>query len=149
MEAICKSDFDLLVAAKERAEKLKGSKIPKVGYHDCYGIWFLGEMVEIIRVVGLDKFEVNLEKTMHVFIDEDPQKITAGIHVIGVYGHECRLYKWQAQGYHRGLVVLASDETGCAAAQVYMESGTWSWLLNDDDKAKLPPEAGSDDSYKR
>jgi len=63
---------------------------------------------------------------MHVFIDVEPGKIPDGIHAITVCCHECRLFKWKAQDYHRGLVVLVDAMRGCAVAQVYMESGTWS-----------------------
>jgi hypothetical protein len=34
-----------------------------------------------------------------------------------------------AQGYHRGLVVLTDDEAGNTEAEVYRQSGTWSWML--------------------
>lgn len=141
MEAICKADYDKRVKAKENAkkeaEKDRSVKIPQVGFHDIYGVWFFGSLCGVIRDVHLRKYGIGREKMMHVFIDIEPEKMPDGIHNITVYGHQCQLYKWKAQGYHRGLVVLVDDMCGCTAAQVYMESGTWSWLLNDEDKAKL------------
>lgn len=144
MEAICKADYDKRVKAKEAAEKEVKQKpsvtVPPVGFHDSYGIWFSGNLCGVIHEIQLSKFGVDLEKWMHVFVDSAPGKIADGIHDITVYGRQCRLFKWMAQGYHRGLVVLADDMPGCAAAQVYLESGTWSWVLNDEDKARLPLE---------
>lgn len=139
MEAICKPDFMNRVKAYEDAEKLRkkavedkkstaGLIVPAVGYHDLYGVWFFGQLKVIIHQVGMNKFDVNLEKTMHVFVDVDPKKISEGIHDIDVYGHSCRLYKWMSQGYHRGLVVLVEDETGNTNAEVYRKSCTWSWM---------------------
>jgi hypothetical protein len=122
MEAICKADYDNRVKAKKdfdkEAKQNTSAKATQIGIHDIFG--------------------VDQEKMMHVFIDIEPDKIPDGIHDITVYSHQCRFYKWKAQGYHRGLVVLADDMWGCAAAQVYMKSKTWSWMLNDEDKAKLP-----------
>jgi hypothetical protein len=77
----------------------------------------------------MEQFGADLEKTMHVFIDIEPKQVGDGIHEIFVYGHKCLLYKWMAQGYHRGLVVLADDEKGNNRAETYRQSGTWSWIL--------------------
>lgn len=141
MEAICKTDFDRRVKSYEDAyvalAKTKREKkatngiiiIPDVGYYDIYGVWFFGRLKEIIRQVGREKFGVDLGKQMHVFVDVEPKKISDGIHNITVYGHRCRLYKWTAQKYHRGLVVLADDEAANMNAEVYRQSGTWSWML--------------------
>jgi hypothetical protein len=142
MEAICKADYDKRVKDKEAAEKeIKQNpavKVPQVGFHDIYGVWFTGNLCGVIHQIQLSKFGVDQEKWMHVFVDTEPKKIPDGIHDITVYGRQCRFYKWMAQGYHRGLMVLVDDLPGCAAAQVYMESRTWSWVLNDEDKARLP-----------
>ena len=147
MEAICKADYDKRVEAKESAEKeLKQNpsvKVPHVGFHDVYGVWFFGNLRGVVHQIQVSKFGINQEKWMHVFVDAEPKKILDGIHDITVYGRQCRLYKWTAQGYHRGLVVLADDMPDCAAAQVYMESGTWSWVLNDEEKARLAPHTNS------
>jgi len=140
MEAICKTDFErrvnayenviaALVQAKKDKKATNGIIIPDVGYHDIYGVWFYGRLMEIIRQVGREKFGVDLGKQMHVFVDTEPNKIKDGIHEIVVYGHPCRLYKWTAQKYHRGLVVLADDEEANRSAEVYRQSGTWSWML--------------------
>ncbi len=140
MEAICKADFDRKVisyndaiASLEQAKKAKkatsGIIVPDVGFHDIYGVWFFGRLKEIILRVGTETFGVDLGKQMHVFVDVEPKKISAGVHDITVYGHPCRLYKWIAQGYHRGLVVLADDEEANKNAEVYRQSGTWSWVL--------------------
>ena len=141
MEAICKADYDKRVnekdAAEKEAEKNRSIKVPQIGFHDIYGVWFFGSLCGVIRQVSLSRFGVDQEKMMHVFIDTEPAKIPDGIHDITVYGHQCRFYKWKAQGYHRGLVALMDDIWGCAGAQVYLESGTWSWQLSDEDKAKL------------
>lgn len=153
MDAICKADYDNRVKAKEAAEKeVKQNpavKVPQVGFHDIYGAWFYGKLCAVIHQIQLSRFGVDQEKWMHVFVDIEPGKIADGIHEISVYGRQCRLFKWAAQGYHRGLVVLADDLPGCATAQVYMESRTWSWVLKDEDKAKLPHEVGNDERYRR
>jgi hypothetical protein len=139
MEAICKADYDKRIKAKEDSEKeAKSVAVTQIGFHEIYGVWFFGKLCEVVRMVRLSRFGVDQEKTMHVFIDTEPGKIPDGIHDMTAYGCQCRLYKWTAQGYHRGLVVLRDDEVGCLTAQVYMESGTWSWVLNGEDKARLP-----------
>jgi hypothetical protein len=140
MEAICKADYEKRTKAYETAmvalkqdekEKKSTSRIivPEVGFHDIYGVWFFGRLKEIIKRVGSERFGVELGKQMHVFVDVEPKKITDGIHEITVYRHTCRLYKWKAQGYHRGLVVLTDDEVANRDAEVYRQSGTWSWKL--------------------
>jgi hypothetical protein len=143
MEAICKADFERRVKANkaamgalEQAKKDKkptsGIIVPEVGFNDIYGVWFYGRLKEIILNIGIERFGVDLGKQMHVFVDVEPKKINDGIHDITVYGHPCRLYKWIAQGYHRGLVVLIDDELANRDAEVYRQSGTWSWVLSDE-----------------
>jgi len=143
MEAICKADFERRVKANkaamgdlEQAKKDKkptsGIIVPEVGFKDIYGVWFFGRLKEIILNIGTERFGVDLGKQMHVFVDVEPKKIEDGIHDITVYGHPCRLYKWIAQGYHRGLVVLTDDEMANRDAEVYRQSGTWSWVLSDE-----------------
>ena len=140
MDAICKADYDKRVTANKEAtealEKAKQSKqatkeisIPAIGFHEIYGVWFFGRMEGIIMQVGTEQFGVNLNNIMHVVVDIDPKKIDDGIHTITVYGHSCKLYKWVAQGYHRGLVVLEDDMPGNVDAESYRQSGTWSWKL--------------------
>ena len=142
MEAICKADYAKRVKEKEAAEKEaernRSVKAPQIGFHDIYGVWFFGNLCGVIREVLLNSFGVDQENLMHVFIDIEPDKIKDGTHDLTEYDNQCRLYKWKAQGYHRGLVVLTDDTWGSAVAQIYMESGTWSWVLNDEDKVKLP-----------
>ena len=140
MNAICKADFDAqekahnaAVKAVEDAKKkglsTKGIIVPEFSYHEIYGVWFFGKLKEIIQQVGTERFGVDLCKTMHVFIDVEPKKVADGVHDITVYTQQCRLYKWVAQGYHRGLVVLVDDGVGNMDAEVYRHSGTWSWVL--------------------
>ena len=140
MEAICKADYDRRVRVREEAEQTfeqakkngkptDGIVVPRVGYFDCYGVWFSGQLIELVRQVGHRQFKTDLGEMMHVYVDADPKAITRGIHDITVYGHSCRLYKWLAQGYHRGLVVLADDEAGNARAAMFYKSMTWSWML--------------------
>jgi hypothetical protein len=140
MEAICKADFEKRVKANKEADKLRKKTekdkkstasiiVPEGGYHDLYGVWFFGRLKAIIQKIGMERFDADLEKTMHVFVDVDPKKISEGIHDIEIYGHSCRLYKWMAQGYHRGIVVLVDDEAGNSDAEAYRKSGTWSWIL--------------------
>ena len=142
MEAICKPDFEIrekahsdALKAVEDAQKkglaTNGIIVPEIGYHDIYGVWFFGRLKEIVRQIGSEKFGVELGKQMHVFTDVEPKKISDGIHDISIYGNPCQLYKWMAQGYHRGLVVLADDEAGNRDAEVYRLSGTWSWVLQE------------------
>jgi hypothetical protein len=111
--------------------------VPIIGYYDIYGVWFFGQLKEIVREIAKNRFQMELNKMMHVFVDVEPKKLSDGIHDIRAYGHACRLYKWTAQGYHRGLVVLTDDETGNQMARIYMESGTWSWMLGDEDKRRI------------
>lgn len=140
MEAVCKADFDkrikahknavkTLEQAKKEGKPTSGIVVPEVGYHDIYGVWFFGRLKEIIRLIGNEQFNVVLGKMMHAYVDVEPKKVDDGIHNITVYGYPCNLYKWTAQGYHRGLVVLADDEIGIKNAEVYRLSGTWSWVL--------------------
>jgi HEAT repeat protein len=111
--------------------------VPEVGFHDIYGVWFFGKMTAKIRQIAMERFNCELKQMMHVYVDVKPAKVADGVQDISVYGHACCLYKWKAQGYHRGLVVLADDEAGKSIAQIYMQSGTWSWLMNNEDKLRL------------
>jgi hypothetical protein len=140
MEAICKADYDGRVKARaemqETLEKMRksgkpidGIVIPYVGFYDLYGVWFSGKLIETIRQVGRKQFKVELGDMMHVYMNVDPEKIECGVHNIDVYGHACRLYKWLAQGYYRGLVVLVDDMPGNARAEMFRQSGTWSWVI--------------------
>jgi hypothetical protein len=140
MEAVCKADFDkrtkthndaekALEQAKKEGKSTSGIAVPEVGYHDIYGVWFFGNLKEIIQQIGNERFGVDLGKMMHAFTDVEPKKIGDGIHNITVYGYPCRLYKWMAQGYHRGLVVLVDDVVGNTEAEFYHQSGTWSWVI--------------------
>jgi hypothetical protein len=140
MEAICKADFEKRVTAHEEMKKLRdkaekekkstaGIIVPKVGFYDAYGIWFFGGLKEVIMQIEAERFGIDHNNKMHVFVDIEPDNICEGIHDIGVYGHACQLYKWLAQGYHRGLVVLVEDEAGNMDAELYRQSGTWSWNL--------------------
>jgi len=153
MDAICKADYDRRTAAYndvvkainraiEKRMPTSGIVIPEVGYHDIYGVWFFGQLKGIIRQIGTERFGVELGEMMHVYVDVEPKKIAAGIHNITVYDHSCRLFKWMAQGYHRGLVVLVDDQSGNKDAEVYQQSGTWSWVLPDDFKARLLTKTG-------
>ncbi|MHC1697587.1 MAG: hypothetical protein AB9919_05900 [Geobacteraceae bacterium] len=144
MEAICKADYDQRVRSTEQAKQeqmlrkgdAKKVTIPAVGFNDIYGVWFFGKLADCVRRIALERFGVALDTKMHVYVNSEPSKIGDGIHEIQVYGHSCKLYKWMAQGYHRGLVVLADDIQGCAEALLYMESRTWSWQLPDTMKKK-------------
>lgn len=148
MEAICKADFEKRENARmdveQEVERLKkegkpidGVAIPQVGYHDFYGVWFYGSLIDLVRRIGKEQFDVDLGNMMHVFVNLDPNKIPDGINSIKVYSHPCRLFKWKAQGYHRGLVVLEDDEAANANALLYMVSRTWSWLLAEAEQARL------------
>ncbi len=138
MDAICKADYDARAKIAKEAEKkieglklagkpTEGIKIPSVGCHDIYGVWFFGALKNVVRIIAKERFHADLDKMMHVFTDSEPKKISDGIHDIKVYGHPCRLYKWIAQGYHRGLVVLSEDVQGNVDSKVLMDSSTWSW----------------------
>ena len=140
MEAICKPDFEKRVKANKAAEKAieqakkegkptSGIIIPDIAFHDIYGVWFFGQLKEIIRQIGKEQFGIDPGKMMHVFVDIDPDLINDGIHEIIVYDLQCRLFKWMAHGYNRGLVVLNDDDAGNRGAEVYRLSGTWSWVI--------------------
>lgn len=154
MEAICKSDFDKRVLARKLAEEAREKakkdqkdnkdkksmsevSVPEVGFHEIYGVWFYGKLIDTILRISSDRFGIELNKQLCVFVDEDPKKIVDGVHDISVYEYPCKLYKWTAQGYYRGLVVLEDDEAANGNAEVYRQSGTWSWMLDCDDKARL------------
>ena len=124
-------------SSQEEEEQVQEIVVPKVGYFDIYGVWFFGKLTEIVRKIARKRFKFELKKMMHVYVDVEPKDLADGIHNITVYDHACRLYKWTAQGYHRGLVVLADDDSGNAMAKIYMNSGTWSWQLKDEDKVSI------------
>jgi len=124
-------------SSQEEDEQDQEIVVPKVGYFDIYGVWFFGKLKGIVRDIARTRFNFELQKMTHVYVDVEPKDLADGIHDITVYGHACRLYKWTAQGYHRGLVVLADDECGNAMACIYMKSGTWSWQLKDEDKTSF------------
>ena len=136
MEAICIVDYELKVKAN------KTKNIP-VCFYEFYGVWFAGELQSLISDVARERFGADIKGRMHVFIkpdlvEKDGPILPDGINEIMVYGHACKLYKWTAQGYCRGLVVLADDEKANLIANVYNESRTWSWILSDSDTARLP-----------
>jgi hypothetical protein len=87
--------YDEVVKALNRTMKnhisTTGIIIPKVGYHDIYGVWFFGQLKGIIRQIGTERFGVELGNMMHVYVDLEPMKIGTGIHDITVYDHPCRL----------------------------------------------------------
>lgn len=152
MDAICKADYDLRMAAREKAEaeleeaarlrRKSTTQLPVVGYHDFYDVRFSGQLCDIIRQIAQQTFQLDLGSMMHVFVDDPPSGIANGIHPLTVYGRECLLYKWKPQGYHRGVVVLADDNTGNAVARIYMESDTWSWLLPKEFQERLAAVTG-------
>lgn len=113
---------------EEEAKSSEGA-VPKIGFFDIYGVWFHGRLVEELQNISRERFSIPLGDQVHVYISVEPNKIADGIHDLTVYGLPCRLYKWMAQGYHRGLVVLADDEPGNVESQVYLERRTWSWIL--------------------
>ncbi len=140
MDAICKADFDArettrkvaeeaLENAKKARKKNDGIIVPHNPYHDIYGVWYFSELTNFIRQIATNRFGVSLGAMMHVYVDSEPEKVADGIHQISVYGHNCLLYKWMSHGYHRGLIVLEDDKAGNAAAKIYQDSGTWSWVL--------------------
>ena len=140
MDAICKADFDqrekahnaavkAVEGAKKKGQPTNGIIVPEIAYHDIYGVWFFGNLKEIILQIGTELFGVDLGKMMHVFVGVEPKKIDDGVYDITVYSHQYKLYKWMAQGFHRGLMVLIDDETGNRDAEVYRLSGTWSWIV--------------------
>lgn len=134
MDTISKADYDsrinkIIEALNKTGKSITDLEPPYDGYFDIYGVWYFGLLKDVVRTIAKERFKVDLNNQMHVFIDSEPKKIADGIHDITAYGHSCRLYKWNAQGYHRGLVVLAEDTQGNADAKVYMDSGTWSWIL--------------------
>lgn len=107
MEAICMADFNLRRVAKlllnEPAEMFVD------GFHDGDGIWFFGEIKDIIRSISQERFGVPITNQMQVYLDSHPDDIAEGVHNISVYGLPCHLYNWQPQSSFRGLVILASD----------------------------------------
>lgn len=109
MEAICRADFEIREKALKDSEKAiqdakdagkltKGMVVPNNPYHDIYGVWFLGQLKEIIGQIGTERFGADLGKMMHVFTDVEPKKIGDGLHDIAVYGYPCRLYKYSPGG---------------------------------------------------
>jgi hypothetical protein len=135
MEAVCILDFE------QQEEDRKKSKVP-ARFYEFYGVWFYGRLAEVIRHSALEKSGVELGKRMDVFIEpegfeKEKPLLSDGIHDVTVYGHPCKLYKWVAQGYHRGLVVLADDRPGNAVAEIYYASKTWGWMMGDSEKTRL------------
>ncbi len=131
------SPVDLSAEIEAKKAWVNEVKIPEIGYNDFYGVWFSGKLEGIIKAASLEQFGEDIGNKMHVFVDADPKKIINGVHGIEVYGHPCRLYRWIAQKFNRGLIVLADDEDAKHNAGVYLESGTWSWQLPEEFKSKL------------
>jgi len=135
MEAIC------IVHYKHQEKERQQSKKP-ARFFEFYGVWFAGELKALVTEVARVRFKADLGGRMHVFIDTGEVEkgkpvLPDGVHDIEVYGHACKLYKWVAQGYHRGLVVPADDDKAVARAQIYYESKTWSWQLSGSDRGRL------------
>lgn len=149
MEAICKADFDLRLIASIVAKRESGrteildepAGLPVDGYHDGDGIWFFGEMTDVIRIISWERFGVAIGKQMHVYLDSHPDSIPDGVHDISVYGLLCRLYKWKSQTSYRGLVVLASDSEFQEIAIDCLKTFSLAWKHRNAWKEKLPVKA--------
>ncbi|MFZ4859309.1 MAG: hypothetical protein ACOYL3_23270 [Desulfuromonadaceae bacterium] len=136
MEAICIVDYEF------QEKEHKKTKVP-LKFYECYGVWFAGKLKNMVTEIARTRFATDLRGRMHVFIEperveKEKPVLSDGIHEVSVYGHSCLLYKWTAQGYHRGLVVLKDDLQANRMSEVYYESKTWSWQLSDSSKSKLP-----------
>ena len=136
------------VSLLEKSRPVKEIIVPTIGFHDFYGVWFYGHLTKNILQIIKERFEnelkmmkyvaeIRLENMMHVYIDVNPKMLKDGIYEVSVYGTVCRLYKWMAQGFERGLVVHVEDQLANQKAAIYMESGTWSWMLNDSFRQRL------------
>ncbi len=130
MEAICKVDYEKRIKVYNEAKHDKKKvNVPEIGFYDVYGVWFSGKLIDYIRKVAREEFLTEIGDSMHVYVSIDPNPsgeskgITDGIHNILVYGQRCKLYKWMAQGFHRGLIVLA-DDVGNGEAERFRLSGT-------------------------
>ncbi|OGR29069.1 MAG: hypothetical protein A2091_01875 [Desulfuromonadales bacterium GWD2_61_12] len=113
-------------------EEAKGGEVsvPEIDFYDIYEVWFHGRLVEELQFISRTRFGAPIGDQVHVYLSIEPKKIADGTHDLTVYGLACRLYKWTAQGYHRGVVVLAHDVLGNEESQVYLESRTWSWMIS-------------------
>jgi hypothetical protein len=147
LSAICWADYQQRVAARKQAEQEQeeakrlrkpcSNELPAVSYFDFFDVRFFGRQCDVIVQVARTEFAVELGNKFHVFVGVDPKGIIDGVHPVLAYGSECLLRKWTAQGFPRGLVTLADDAAANAVAEVYRESGTWSWVLSGKDKEKL------------
>lgn len=131
MKAICRTEYrsGRLVGDMDDKNLDLKREVAGVIYYDIYGVWFYGELESLINEYLEKRFKENLGSNIHAYVNVKPSSIATGVHDLEVYGHRCRLYKWMAQGCHRGLIVLENNEEDNKSARRFMESGTWSWIL--------------------
>ena len=121
MEAICIAEFDQRTKARDQAEKAvkelkdKGNPhkhivVPEVGYHDCYGLWFFSSLTDIIRQIAAEKFNEEIGRMMHVYLDLEPKKVADGLHPVGVYRGCCMFHSFANAKTYRLNSKRESDE---------------------------------------
>lgn len=100
--------------------QLAPAEVKDLGYHEAFGVWFDRQIVsEVLQAT------TTREKT--VFLNQKHEKLEPGIHPVTVSGKEAYLYFWRAQGYPRGIIVLADNEDANLAAAEASEAALWDW----------------------
>lgn len=141
-KAICKADFDRVLKAQKHIDSnpsfkksvyldriedrlLAPQEIKGLGFYEIYGIWFDKEISKILQ-------ESVPCSSRIVYLNEKPEKLFPGTHEVKVVDKLAWLYFWVAQGYPRGLVVLAENEEANNKAAELAGCAPWRWdgLLN-------------------
>lgn len=105
--------------------KLQPEEVKDMSYNEAYGLWF-------DRQITHEVLQASTIRERTVFLDVKHEKLEPGIHQVTVCGKEAYLYFWRAQGYPRGIVVLADNEDANLAAAEVSEAAPWDWsrLMN-------------------
>lgn len=92
---------------------------PDNNWVDAYGIWFAGS------------FGASIESKHHpetwACLDTKHEKLPDGEHECTVWDRPGLLVFWHAQGYPRGLIVPAGEESVLNAARKIAETKPWSF----------------------
>lgn len=137
LTAICKTDYMRILKAQkyitanpdfrksvylDRIEDrlLEPDEIKGLNFFEVYGVFFDEEISGILNESAPCLSRV-------VYLNEKPENIKPGTYEVRVAGKPAWLYFWWAQGYPRGVIVLASNEDANIKAAEIAEKKPWNW----------------------
>ena len=137
LTAICKNDYERILRAQkhltanpnfrksvylDRIEDrmLEPEEIKGLNYFEVYGVFFDRKISELLK-------ESVPCSSRIVYLNEKPENIKSGTYEVRVADKPAWLYFWWAQGYPRGVIVLADNEDINIKAAEIAEGEPWDW----------------------